>query len=117
LEDEHAFRTVLSEVLRNQDFIVLEASDMTGALHACEEYQGEIDLSIVDVKNGTQPVRRLAERYPRMSVLFVGDAPSVPVERKIPELKTAYLQKPLTSNALLQAVRQLVASTVSRHGA
>lgn len=107
MEDEHAWRAVFGEFLRNEGFTVLEAADMTEAVDACNDYSGQVDLSIVDIKSGTRLVRRLAERYPQMSVLFVGDA-----EKKIsaPGLKSSYLRKPFSSQALLRSVRGLIDS-------
>lgn len=108
VEDEHAFRAVFGEFLRNEGFTVLEASDMAEALHACAEYSGEVDLSIVETKTGTRLAKRLASRYPRMSVLFIGDADKTASGHRPPRLRHRYLQKPFSAEILRESVRGLI---------
>ena len=107
MEDEHALRAVFGEFLRNEGFTVLEAADMTEAVDACNDYSGQVDLAIVDIKSGTRLAKRLAERYPQMSVLFIGDS-----EKHVstPGLRSSYLRKPFSSQALLESVHGLIDS-------
>ena len=66
VEDEHAWRAVFGEFLRNEGFTVLEASDITEAVDACREVSEPVDLAIIDVKSGMPLASRLAQRYPCM---------------------------------------------------
>ena len=111
VEDEHASRAVFGEFLRNEGFTVLEAADITEATDACREVSEPVDLSIIDIKSGTHLARRLAERYPHMSVLFIGD--SEEMSQRPPRIKYGYLRKPFTAKALLKSIRALIRSAVA----
>jgi len=102
-------RAVFGEFLRNEGFTVLEAADMAEALQACERYSRRVDLSIMDIKTGTRLAKRLAARYPQMSVLFIGDAEATMSGARPPRLRAhRYLRKPFSSEALLESVRGLI---------
>lgn len=112
VEDEHAWRAVFGEFLRNEGFTVLEASDIAEAAHACREVSAPVDLAIIDTKSGTQLARRLARRYPHMSVLFVGDSEEMGIHLPL-RLKHKYLRKPFTAETLLKSIRGLIHSGVA----
>jgi two-component system OmpR family response regulator len=112
VEDEHAWRAVFGEFLRNEGFTVLEASDSAEAADACREVTEPVDLAIIDIKSGTKLATRLAERYPHMRVLFVGDSEEMAVQPP-PWLKSRYLRKPFTADALLKSIRTLIHSRVA----
>jgi len=109
VEDEHASRAVFGEFLRNEGFTVLEAADITEAGDACRELSEPVDLSIIDIKSGMQPARRRAQRYPHMSVLFIGDSTEMSGQRS-PQLKYGYLRKPFTAETLLKSIHGLIHS-------
>lgn len=90
---------------------MLEAADTTEAVHACREVSEPVDLSIIDIKNGTQLARRLARQYPQMVVLFIGDSEKMRGQQP-QRLKYEYLQKPFTAGALLKSIRDLIQSGV-----
>lgn len=106
LENEHSFRTVFAEVLRNHGFTVLEAADMAEAVQRCDEYVAPIDLSIIAALYGISAAEQLLERYPGMRVLYIGDAERKPHLMRLRQ-RPAWLGKPFTSEALLEAVRSL----------
>jgi DNA-binding response OmpR family regulator len=110
VEDEHAWRAVFGEFLRNEGFTVLEAADITEAGDACREVSEPVDLAIIDTRNGTQLARRLARRYPNMSVMFLGDSEEMGFQP--PQLKYTYLRKPFTAETLLKSIHGLIHSGV-----
>jgi DNA-binding NtrC family response regulator len=112
VEDEHAWRAVFGEFLRNEGFTVLEASDITEAGDACREVSEPVDLAIIDIKSGLHLASRLARRYPNMSVLFIGDSEEMGVQPP-PPLKYTYLRKPFTTETLLKSIRDLIQSEVA----
>jgi len=112
VEDEHAWRAVFGEFLRNEGFTVLEASDISEAVHACHEVSAPVDLAIIEIKSGTKLASRLREGYPHMRVLFVGDSEEMGVQPP-PQLKYQYLRKPFTAETLLKVVRGLIHSGVA----
>ena len=112
VEDEHALRAVFGEFLRNEGFTVLEAADITEAVDACREVSEAVDLSIIDIKSGMQLARRLAQRYPHMSAVFIGDSADMG-SLTPPRLKYAYLRKPFTAETLLNSIRKLIHSEVA----
>ncbi|MGA2714892.1 MAG: response regulator [Bryobacteraceae bacterium] len=115
VEDEHAWRAVFGEFLRNEGFTVLEAADITEATDACRELSEPVDLSIIDVKSGMRLARRLTQRYPHMSVLFIGDSEEMSGQSP-PQLTYEYLRKPFTAETLLKSVQGLIQSGAASWG-
>ena len=82
-----------------------------------------IDLLVTDVvmpgMSGGQLAELLAERYPRMKVLFVsGYSEQVVLRHKIANLHTNFLQKPFTLKSLAAKVREVLdASAAAAAGA
>jgi DNA-binding NtrC family response regulator len=116
LDEEHALRTVFSEVLRNEGFEVLEAADMAQAVQACDEYGKPIDLSIISTIDGMSAAKRLAETHPHMRILLIGHPEWKPKVRRLRGLNPPWLQKPFTSEELLEAVHRLANGRGSHAG-
>jgi len=111
VQEEHAPRAVFGDFLGNEGFIVLKAADMAEALDACAAYSGPIDLLITDTNAGTRLASRLAARYPRMSLLFIGDSEkAMSAQEPPPGHKSSYLHKPFTAQMLLKSVLDLIDS-------
>lgn len=111
VENDHAPRAVFGEFLGNEGYTVLEAADMAEALHACDAYPGQVDLLIADTKVGSRLAGRLAARYPRMSLLFIGDSENtMSAQEPPPGHKSSRLHKPFTAQVLLKSVRELIDS-------
>ena len=92
---------------------MIEAPDGAEALQVAAAYPERIDLLLTDVimpkVNGVLLVSRLLQERPEVRVLFMsGYVESTILLAKHPE--AILLQKPFTAEALLAAVRQVLAS-------
>jgi two-component system cell cycle sensor histidine kinase/response regulator CckA len=116
VEDEERVREVAGAVLRRRGYEVLPAEDGEQALAVAEQHAEAIDLLITDVvmprMSGRQLVERLAERRPGLRVLFMsGYTDDAIVHHGVLEQGVEFLQKPLTPNALLKRVREVLDRT------
>lgn len=113
VEDEHSLRSVFSEFLRNEGFVVLQAADLAEALLACANYSDPIDLSIIDEKEGMLAAKRLKDMYPAMRILFLG-TPARQHAKQAEKPESAWIAKPFTSADLLDAVRAITRAATPR---
>lgn len=110
VEDEATVRSLAKRVLTQQGYRILEASDGTVALRLAAGHVGEIDLVLTDVAmpnlGGRGMVEELRELSPGLRVLFMSGHPKDEIfpDRATAE-RTAYLQKPFTSQTLCEQVR------------
>ena len=115
VEDETRVRKLMVGVLSARGYRVLEATRGEEALRLCQEYDGRIDLAVVDVvmpeMSGPELVRRLDSVFPDMRVLFIsGYTDEAIVHHGIEESGAAFLQKPFLPDALSRKVRQVLDS-------
>jgi PAS domain S-box-containing protein len=112
-EDEESVRRLAVRVLQHVGYHVLVAQNGTEALLISERHQGPIHLLVSDVvmpqMGGADLVRRLAATRPDLRVLFLSGYtdPSI-VEQGLLESGAAFLQKPFTTEALTQKVREVL---------
>ena len=113
VDDDEALRRFVRRILMQQGFHVIEASDGAEALEVASAYAEPVDLLLTDVimpkVNGLVLAQRLRQERPGIGVLYMSGY----VERsmllaKHPE--SILLQKPFTPDALIAAVRQVLAS-------
>jgi len=110
VEDEAAVRSLAKKILVQKGYRVLEASDGAIALRVAAGHVGEIDLVLTDVAmpnlGGRGMVEELRELSPAMRVLFMSGYPKEEIfpDKEIAR-RTAYLQKPFTSETLFSEVR------------
>ena len=103
-------RAYVVEILREQDYRVLEAHDADSALAMIDRNDVKVDLLLADVvlpgMNGRQLADELQARQPDMRVLFMsGYARDAIVQQGQLDPRDEVMQKPLTQEELVQKVR------------
>jgi two-component system cell cycle sensor histidine kinase/response regulator CckA len=112
VEDDATVRQLMTRILRNQGYRVLEASTSQEAIEQCRSDTGAIDLLISDVVmpqiNGVQLAQQLRKKRRALKVLLVsGYGEGEGISPVGTDEKTAFLQKPFTTFDLAQKVRGL----------
>ena len=113
VDDDEALRRFVRRILIEQGFHVIEASDGAEALEVASAYAEPVDLLLTDVimpkVNGLVLAQRLLQQRPGIGVLYMsGYVEKSMLLAKHPE--SILLQKPFTPDALIAAVRQVLAS-------
>ncbi len=113
VEDDKTVRRLACKVLRLQGYQILEAPNGDEALRVAAETTARIDLLLTDgVMPGIavgQLISRLREARPETHILIMsGHTNEVIVRRGILESDIPFLQKPFTSQMLLQKVRDVM---------
>jgi len=111
VEDEASIRAHVSECLKHLGYRVLEAANGAAALTVCEEMHGQVDLILTDLvmagRSGHELARELAERYPRVRVLFMSGYTEDSAGRREMLLRgSPFLQKPFSVGDLAKAVQE-----------
>jgi CheY-like chemotaxis protein len=112
-EDEPAVRNLLSLVLRELGYKVIEAVDGDDAVRQFTGYEGVIDLVILDMimpkKNGKEVYRDLVRARPELKALFMSGYTKDLVlgQGKVDE-RVDFIAKPLVPNGLLRKVRHIL---------
>ncbi len=113
LEDEPALRKLVQALLGQQGYTILEAATSEQALRHCEGHEGTIHLLVTDVVMPGMSGRQLAERAvqcrPDMKVLYMsGYTADAIAHHGVLDAGVAFLQKPFSSESLLQKVREVL---------
>ena len=113
VEDDTAVRNVTAAILRRQGYYVLEAQNGAEALLVCEQLTSELHLLITDIVmprvGGRELVASLTPNNPNLRVLYVsGYTENSVLANGMLDGEVAFLAKPITPNALLCKVREVL---------
>lgn len=118
VDDIASNRTLVKEILKINDYHVLEAKDSEDAKAVSESHKGPIQLLITDLVmpriNGMELARYLRPKRPEMKVLYIsGYNADVNVQIEVWDAEADFLPKPFSPNGLLQKVCDLLDPSMS----
>ena len=115
VEDDTTVRSVVRAILSSRGYDVIDTVDPAGALTACRDLKKPIHLLLTDVvmplTSGRELAARVSEMRPAIKVLYMsGYAEDTIVHHGVVDEGIAFLQKPITPNALTHKVREVLDS-------
>ncbi len=113
VEDEDAVRVLLGRLLRRNGYHVLDARGGDEAFRIATAYTGPIALLLTDVVmpriSGPEVAKRLVADRPGLKILYMsGYTDDTTVRHGVRQAGVAFVQKPITSDVLLQKVRDVL---------
>jgi CheY-like chemotaxis protein len=113
VEDDRLNRELLSKVLRQEGYQVLEACDGDIALKILQVLLCDLVITdfLMPMLNGIEFVDQLRSLQPQMPVIFITGYLSAISDKKIVDEVAEILAKPFELNVLRSSVRRLLDST------
>lgn len=113
VEDQDQLRSLISEVLRENGYVVLEARHGKDAIDLSRNCKEPIHLMITDLvmpkMGGRELAETLAPAHPDMKVLYMsGYANNAISQQEISSSSLAFIPKPFAPNTLAQKVREIL---------
>ena len=113
VEDDDAVRELAYSCLRSHGYAVLTATDGQDALRRVAEHHGRIDALLTDVvmpnTSGPELAATLTNQFAHLKVLFMsGYTDDAVVRHGLLQADVAFIQKPYSSLALAQKLRQVL---------
>lgn len=112
VEDNEMAKEMVGEMLTKMGYLVISSTDPLMALSLMEKDHPEIDLLISDIvmpgMNGPDFYEKLLVMFPGLKVIFISGYPINPSHRGTIEDEINYLQKPFTTEALMERIRQVM---------
>jgi CheY-like chemotaxis protein len=113
VEDEDQVRNVAAGILQRHGYTVIVARNAGEALLHCERRAETIHLLLTDVvmpqMSGPELAARLVRMRPGMKVLYMsGYTDDAAVRHGVVAAEVAYLQKPITVEAMTRKVREVL---------
>jgi two-component system cell cycle sensor histidine kinase/response regulator CckA len=116
VDDEPRLVAVVTKILREYGYTVLQAQTLTDAIAICEQYPGKIDLLVADIMlakaTGPQLASRVVVKRPEMKVLYMsGHAANSMLTSAVIASGARFMQKPIVPDVLLRQVRSVLGSS------
>lgn len=111
-EDEDSLRALTRNTLQGRGYTVLEAKNGAEALKIGRKYVGGIDLLLTDVvmpeMGGHELAQELIRERPGLKVVYISGYTG-----QLPGMKTFFLMKPFTRDALTQKIREALETSIA----
>jgi CheY-like chemotaxis protein len=113
VEDEEELRRLTMDLLVEQGYKVLDASNGLEAISVCQSYSDPIDLIITDMvmpkMGGMALTENLKTLRPGIKVLYIsGYTDDLAEQQRLANTGVAFLQKPFTPSALACKIRDVL---------
>jgi CheY-like chemotaxis protein len=119
VEDDGRVRALVATMLRRAGYAILEADGAEQAQNLVRTHTGAIDLLLTDVvmpdMNGGALAEHLQTLFPALPVLFMsGHSSDAVLKAGVPMSGTNFLQKPFSSAALGEKIREVLRRSAAR---
>ena len=113
VDDEDDLREIMCFSLQRRGFTTLAAGGPRDAVTLCQDHDGPVDVLVTDLGlpgvSGAQLAGLLKGMRPRLRVLYVsGWSRDSAIDRGLIDERGVVLEKPFTSDQLVQAVRSVL---------